>query len=279
VSSKTAAASAPARRRRSRRVRPARLLLGLFSGLTAIWLLAPVAVLVPLSFTDRQSFKFPPDGLSTRWWDGLINDPSWERAITNSVVIALCVVVLSVALGTAAALGLTRGRFPGLRAANALLLLPLVIPLVVTGAGIYGVFLEWHLVGTTFGFVVAHTVLAVPLVIVTVTASLRGFDRDLEIAAASLGASPLATFFKVTLPLIRPGVLAGAALALITSFDELVIALFIASPLKRTLPVQMFTQLDVINPTVAAAATLIVGVTVALSMVLIVVRRRQIDDA
>ena len=159
---------------------------------------------------------------------------------------------------------------PGKGVARALIIAPTIVPVVITGAGIYVIALQTRMVGTTLGFVAAHVGLAMPFVVIAVSVSLTNFDRRLELAAASLGASPLTTFFKVTLPIILPGVLGGAAFAFITSLDEVVVSLFLSSPLKRTMPVKMFQTVQDVDPTIASASTLILAATTILLIVAVV---------
>jgi putative spermidine/putrescine transport system permease protein len=237
------------------------IFLRLFGGLTAVWLIAPILIVIPLSFNGAASFDFPPKSWSTRWYENLFTSPDWSNSLVHSFEIALLVVVLATVLGTACAMGLDRGKLPGKGLIRALILSPMIIPVVIIAVGVYAVFLPWRLVGTEIGFVLAHTALAVPFVVVSVSTSLNGFDRRLEQAAASLGAPPVVTFFRVTLPLILPGVFAGAVLAFITSFDEVVVALFLSNPNLRTVPVQMFNTLQNVDPTIAAASTLVLTAT------------------
>ena len=196
-----------------------RLALGAWCSLVGIWLLAPTLVVIPLSFTGTKTFAFPPRSWSTQWWNELIDNPEWRDALVHSFEIAIVVALLATLLGTAAALALTRGRFPGSGIVNGLFLSPLIIPVVVSAVGIYAVFIGWRLTGTFWGFVLAHTVIATPFAIVPTVATLRAFDRRLEAAAASLGAGPVTTFARVTLPLILPSVLAGALFAFAASLD------------------------------------------------------------
>lgn len=238
-----------------------------FVALMALWLIAPLLVVIPLSLTGEKSFKFPPATWSTRWYDNLFSNSVWVDALMNSLIVALIVVAVSIVLGTACALGLEHGRLPGKAIVRALVLSPMIIPIVIVAVGIYSVFLPRQLIGTRFGFVLAHAALAVPFVVVSVSASLAGFDRRLEQAAASLGASPWTTFWRVTLPAIAPGMLAGGILAFITSFDEVVVGLFLSTPELRTVPVQMFLTVQDIDPTIAAASTVVlVATTVAIGL-------------
>lgn len=242
--------------------------------LVGVILVAPTLVVIPLSFTGKASFMFPPENWSLRWYENFFTDPGWRDALLTSLRIALLVAVVASALGTAAALALDSKRIPGKGLVNGLLLSPMVVPQIVAAIGVYAVFLQWGLAGTTLGFVLAHTALAIPFVIVAVSAVLRGYDRRLEQAAASLGASPIATFTRVTLPLILPGVLSGAVFAFVTSLDEVLVALYLQSPELHTLPVQMFSSVTVeTDPTIAAASTLVLVVTTLLILLPQLLRR------
>jgi putative spermidine/putrescine transport system permease protein len=255
---------------------PSQLMLRIGCALIGALLLAPTLVVIPLSLTGTKTFAFPPTSWSTQWWDQLSSNPEWRDAIVHSFQIAIVVSVLATVLGTAAALALTRGRFPGRRAVNALFLAPMIVPIVVSAVGIYAMFITWHLTGTFRGFVLAHTVIALPYAIVPISVTLRGFDRRLETAAASLGAGPWTTLRLVTLPLILPGILSGALFAFAASLDETVVSLFLVSPTYRTLPVQMFTSVTRdVDPTVAAAATLIFVLTSAIVAVALLVQLRR----
>jgi putative spermidine/putrescine transport system permease protein len=257
---------------------PARLRRGyglrLFGAVMVVWLLAPVVAAIPMSFTGEKSFVFPPKSWSLRWFESLFEDPEWTAAMWTSLRIGALVVVISVIFGSMAALALDRLQFRGKATLQGFLIAPLIVPIVILAAGVYAVFLPWKLAGTDVGFVLAHSALSLPFVIVTVGTSLQGFDHRLEQAAASLGAAPVATFFQVTLPLILPGVIAGAIFAFITSFDELVVSLFLAGPTKRTVPVQMYDSLNQIDPTIAAASTFLLVVTTGLILLAMLLNRR-----
>lgn len=243
----------------------ARRLLKASAAFVGFWLVAPTLIVIPMGFTGLMSFKFPPPHWSLEWYRQFFADSRWYGSLLNSIEIAVVVTVLATLLGTAASFGLVRGSSRIARALQPVLLAPLIIPVVVAAIGIYRVYLDWNLTGSTVGFVLAHTSLALPLVILTVTASLRTMDRSLENAAASLGAGPWATFSVVTLPLILPGVLAGALFALTTSFDEVVVSIFLATFDKTTLPVQIYTNVTrEIDPTAAAASTMIFLATSAI---------------
>jgi putative spermidine/putrescine transport system permease protein len=239
-----------------------RLFLWLFCTLVALWLIAPSLIVIPLSFTDKPSFNFPPTGWSMRWYQTFFQDLSWSGALFASFRVGLLVVVVATTSGTAAAMALTRSKFRGQKAVRAVLLAPMIAPVIVVAIGLYALFLRAHLLGTTFGFVIAHSVLALPFVLIPVTASLQGFDRRLESAAAICGANPWSTFRQITLPLVAPGVISGALFAFVTSFDEVVLALFIQSPYLQTLPVKMYASVTRdTDPTIAAASTLILAFT------------------
>lgn len=238
--------------------------LYLVAGLVAVWMAAPPLIVVPMSLTDSRSLRFPPNGLSLRWYREFVTDPKWFSALQASLSLAVQVMILSVVIGTAAAYGLTRGRFRGKSLVEAFALAPLIVPIVVFGISTYSLFLKWDLVGAPIGFIVAHTVLAVPFVVITVSSSLRVLNRDLERAAAVLGANPWRVFRRVTLPAIAPGALAGGLFAFVTSFDEIVVSLFISSPQLRTLPVEMYASVTrEIDPTIAAASTVIITLSTA----------------
>lgn len=251
-----------------RRTRVWRALLLVFCAVIALWLVAPSFVVIPLSFTDRASFNFPPAGWSTQWYANFFSDPSWMAALQASIQVGVLVAIVATVSGTAAAVALSRTRFFGQQGLRALLLAPMLVPVIVIAIGLYALFLRLNLLGTTVGFVVAHSVLALPFVIIPVLASLQGFDRRLEDAAAICGAGRWTTFRTVTLPLVLPGVLSGAVFAFATSFDEVVLSLFIQSPYLQTLPVRMYSSVTRdTDPTIAAAATLILALTTVVTVV------------
>lgn len=253
----------------------ARVLVRTLVGAIAVMLVAPMLIIVPMSFSAGEELRFPPNGLSTRWYENFFASDMWTSAAVTSLQVALLTVVVTTVLGTATALGLVRGRFPGRPVLNALLLSPLIVPVVIVGIGTYFVFVDWRIAGTLLGFVIAHSVLALPFVIINVAVSLRTIDRNLELAAQNLGAGPWQTFRRITLPLIVPGVAAGALFAFITSWDEVVMSIFLSSPLVRTLPVVMWSQVrSRIDPTIAAVATMLMLVTTVSLLVILVVRQR-----
>lgn len=233
--------------------------------LVGAWLLVPTLIVIPISFSGNDSFQFPPSSWSLRHYETFFTDPSWLNSLLISVQLAAIVTVVATVLGTAASFALSRTAFAGRGVVNGLFLAPLIVPGIVIAVAVYVAFLQWGLIGTPLGFIAAHTVLALPFVVVNVTAALAGFDRMLERAAASLGASSLATFRRVTLPLIAPGLLSGAVFAFVTSFDEVVVSMFVQSPQLQTLPVRMFTSVtNEVDPTIAAASTVVIVVTTVL---------------
>lgn len=238
-----------------------------FGALVAVWLVAPSLVVIPLSFTDKPSFAFPPSGWSTQWYERFFTDRSWRRALFSSLQVGVLVALLATAVGTAAALGMARHQHRANAPIRGWLIAPLIIPVIVLAVGVYALFLRWHLTGTLAGFVGAHTVLALPLVLIAVSNSLRQFDRQLEDASAVCGAGRWTTFRHVTLPAIAPGIGSGALFAFATSFDEVVLSLFIQSPYLQTLPVKMYGSVTRdTDPTIAAASSLILVVTTVITV-------------
>ncbi|MGY1746547.1 ABC transporter permease [Blastococcus sp. SYSU D00695] len=245
-----------------------RVLLGGFCTLVAVLLVAPTLVVIPLSFTDKPSFVFPPTGWSTRWYENLFTDQGWVDAALLSLQVGAIVTLIATVLGTAAALALVMGRGRWRVPTRGLVAAPTILPGIIVAIGIFSVFLKWGLTQTSTGYVLAHTALAIPMVVIAVSASLSTFDQQLLRAAHSLGAGPLATFRQVTLPLIAPGVLTGALFAFLTSFDEAIVSLFLSGPFARTLPVQIYQSVTAeIDPTIAAASTLLVAITTTLLVV------------
>ncbi|WP_212524409.1 ABC transporter permease [Actibacterium sp. MT2.3-13A] len=247
------------------------------------FLIAPILVIIPLSFNAENFFTFTPgmlafeaDAYSLKHYEDFFTNPNWQQALRNSVQIAPVATVLSVSLGTLAAIGLSQPHVPFRRAIMAILISPMIVPLIISAAGMYFFYSRIGLQGTYVGVVLAHAALGIPFVIITVTATLVGFDQSLTRASASLGADPVRTFFKVQMPLILPGVISGGLFAFITSFDEVVVVLFVGSAGQKTLPWQMFTGLrEQISPTILAVATLLVVISIALLTMVEVLRRRS----
>jgi putative spermidine/putrescine transport system permease protein len=245
-------------------------------GAILVFLAFPILVVVVASFSSASYLTFPPPVFGLRWYREYLGSESWLHATWLSLGVAAAVVVLSTLLGTLASLGLA--RLPRLLRALAtgLILSPLIVPVIIIAIGIYYAFSRYRLIGSPLGLVLAHTCLAVPFVVTSVSASLAGLDRRLEQAALSLGATPWGTFRQVTLPLIRPGVLVGALFAFITSFDELVVALFLSGSGAVTLPRRMWDDLrNAIDPTIAAVSTLTIVLTAVLLGGAHLLRRRS----
>lgn len=234
-----------------------------FCAIVLFFLVAPVFIIVPLSFSSAPYLTFPPPGFSLRWYESYLFSRQWQAATLFSFELAAIVTLLATVLGTMAAISLVRGRFPAKRLIGAFLLSPMFVPIIIIAIGIYYMYAEFHLIGSAIGMVLAHTVLAVPFVIVTVSAALRSFDESLEHAARTLGAGPVATVYWVTLPLIKASIVTGALLAFMTSFDEVVVAIFISGSSAITLPKQMWDGVrNEINPTISAVASLLIGMSV-----------------
>jgi putative spermidine/putrescine transport system permease protein len=247
------------------------------------FLIAPLIVIVPLSFNAEPYFTFTskmlslsPDGFSLRWYQDIVDNPQWLEAIGNSLIIAIASTILATVLGTLAAVGLARSNMPFRDFFMALLISPLVVPIVIAAAGMYFFYSSIGLAQTHLGIILAHTALGVPFVVITMTATLSGFDRNVIKAAASLGADPLTAFFRVTLPLVAPGMISGALFAFAASFDEVVTVLFLGGPEQRTVPRQMWSGIrEQISPTILAVATLLIIFSSLLLLAVEMLRRRS----
>ncbi len=252
-------------------------------GAIFVFLITPILVVMPLSFNAQDFFTFTPEmlrfdpaGYSFKHYDDFFTNSDWQNALRNSVMIAPAATLLSVGFGTLAAIGLSQPHVPGRQIIMALLISPMIVPLIISAAGMYFFYSRIGLQGTYMGVVLAHAALGIPFVIITVTATLVGFDRSLTRAAANMGANPVTTFFRVQMPLILPGVISGGLFAFITSFDEVVVVLFVGSAGQKTLPWQMFTGLrEQISPTILAVATILVVISIALLTVVELLRRRS----
>lgn len=240
------------------------------------FLLVPIAVIVPLSFSDSSFLAYPIPGWSLKWYQNLFTSGDWMRAARNSFIVAPLATVIATVLGTLAAVGLARTDFPFKGALMGVLIAPMVVPIVVVGVATYIFFAPLGLVDSYTGLIVVHAALGAPFVLTTVLATLQGFNHNLVRASLSLGCGPTSTFFRVTLPVIAPGVISGALFAFATSFDEVVVTLFLAGPEQVTLPRQMFTGIrENITPTIAAVATLLIIFTTSLLLVLEWLRGRR----
>ncbi|WP_321896938.1 ABC transporter permease [Burkholderia cepacia] len=237
----------------------------IFGACVMVFLIGPILAILPLAFTSNAFLTYPIHELSLRWFQTLVADESWHRSIVNSLIIGICSTSLATVLGTMAALGLRGKRLPFASAIRTVCLLPMVVPAVVLGVGTQIVFGRMGIANTYSGVVAAHTVLALPFVLLNVLGSLSAIHPSLERAASSLGAKPLGIFFRVILPLAMPGILSGAVFAFATSLDEVVITLFVAGPNQCTLALQMFSNLrENITPAVTAAAFILILGTMTL---------------
>ncbi|UIJ71083.1 ABC transporter permease [Aurantimonas sp. HBX-1] len=252
-----------------------RILQAGFATLMMAFLILPIVAILPLAFTDSVFLNYPIESYSLRWIQELGQSAQWSASIVNSLIIGSGATVLSVVLGTLAALALRGSAIPFPDVVRTIFLLPMVVPAVVLGVGLQISLARMGLSSTYLGVIVAHTVLCVPFVIVSVSTALQGIDRTTERAAASLGAPPATVFRRVTLPLAMPGVVTGAVFAFATSLDEVVLTLFVAGPNQRTLARQMFSSIrENISPAVAAAALLLILGTLLLAGLAAFLRRR-----
>ncbi|MEL6679545.1 MAG: ABC transporter permease [Pseudomonadota bacterium] len=268
-----------------------------------LFLIAPILIVIPLSFNAEPYFTFTekmlgldPEGFSTRWYDLLLTfgmiapdtprdaswwadawaNASWVNAAKNSVIIGFFSTLLATFLGTLAALGLSRPEMPFRRAIMAILISPMIVPIIITATGLFFFYSSTGLANSYLGVIMAHATLGIPFVIITVTATLIGFDHSLTRAAANLGASPTTTFFRITMPLILPGVISGALFAFVTSFDEVVVVLFVAAHDQQTIPRQMWNGIrEQISPAILSVATILVIISILLLTTVELLRRRS----
>jgi putative spermidine/putrescine transport system permease protein len=255
--------------------RLASLLRAGIAGAVLAFLVAPIAVIVPLSFSSGSFFHYPLPGFSFRWYADFFTSPFWLPALENSLFLGSIAASLATALGTLAALGLWRARFALRGMVLAVLISPMVVPVVIVAVGAYFAFAPLHLTDGFAGLILVHTALGAPFVVITVLATLSGFDRNLLRAASVCGANPVTAFRRVMLPVILPGVASGAVFAFATSFDEVVVVLLMGSPATRTLPRQMFAGInDNISLTITAAATLLIAFSTLLMLSVGLLKRR-----
>jgi putative spermidine/putrescine transport system permease protein len=244
------------------------------TAVVALFLLLPIVFIAALSFGDSQWLLFPPPGWTLRWYRDLLADPRWLEAAWTSARIAIAVTVLSVVLGLFASLALTRGNFRGREILRAFFITPMILPVVVLAVALYAFFLKIGLNGTFLGFILAHLILAVPFSVISISNALEGFDKSIEDAAILCGASPWEARFRVTLPAISHGLFAAAIFSFLVSWDEVVVAIFMASPTLQTLPVKIWTTLrQDLTPVIAAASTLLVLFTIVLMLLAALVRK------
>ena len=255
----------------------------IFCGFVFLFLIAPILVIIPLSFNAEPYFTFTEgmislksDAYSTRWYADIAKNPQWAFSAVNSIIVAVCSTLLATFLGTLAALGLSQSHMPYKSAVMGVLISPMIVPLIISAAGMFFFYSNIGLAQTLPGLILAHAVLGTPFVVITVTATLTGFDDSLTRASQSLGADSRKTFFKVQMPLILPGVISGALFAFITSFDEVVIVFFLAGFEQRTIPRQMWAGIrEQISPTILAVATILVLVSILLLTTVELLRRRS----
>jgi putative spermidine/putrescine transport system permease protein len=274
-----------------------------FCAMIFLFLMAPILIVMPLSFNAEPYFTFTekmlaldPEGYSLRWYDLLLTfpdidatvprtwewwgqvwrDAQWVQVTKNSLIIGFFATLLATALGTLAALGLSRPEMPFRRSIMAILISPMIVPVIITATGLFFFYSSTGIANSYAGVILAHATLGIPFVIITVTATLVGFDQSLTRAAANLGATPSTTFFKVIMPLILPGVISGALFAFVTSFDEVVVVLFIAAQDQQTIPRQMWNGIrEQISPAILSVATILVIISIALLATVEILRRRS----
>lgn len=252
----------------TRTERISRLLLAIFATLVLIFLIVPILAILPLSVNDSNFLTYPMRGFTLHWYRDVFASEKWRLAVENSFLIGIPAAFIASVLGTLAAIGLSLADFRGKALVTALLLSPLVVPIVIVAVGLYFFFAPLGLTQTYTGLIMAHAALGAPFVVVTVSSALASFDRNLARAASSLGAPPLTVFRKIMLPLVRPGVISGALFAFAVSFDEVVTILLLAAPQQRTIPREMFDGLrDSLNPSITAVATMLVTLAILLLLV------------
>ena len=253
------------------------------AGLVFAFLMLPILVIIPLSFNalpyftfNEEMLKLNPDAYSLRWYQDMFANEQWIHSIKNSFIIGISATLLATLLGTLAALGLSRPHMPWRIPIMSLLISPMIVPIIITAAGMFFFYSSVGLSQTTTGIILAHTALGTPFVVITVTATLFGFDTTLMRASANLGATPVQTFFRVIVPMILPGVISGGLFAFVISFDEVVCVIFLAGFEQRTIPRQMWAGIrEQISPTILAVATLLIVFSVCMMIVLELLRRRN----
>jgi ABC-type spermidine/putrescine transport system permease subunit II len=244
--------------------------------LSCLVLMAPIVIVVVLAFSGEGYLQFPPASLSLRWFVRVLGDPQWRASLWFSMVIAAVACVLATAVGFFAAYAFVRGDFPGKKLLLSLLLLPIIVPTVITSIAMYFLSAKLHLVGNLFWIGTCHAVIALPVVLLILLSSLQGVDANLERAALSLGASRSRMFLKVVVPLAAPGLVSGALFAFLASFDELIISLFLTGIRAQTLPVRIWNSLHLeIEPTIAAVSAFLIGITALVLLLDALLRGRR----
>lgn len=253
-----------------------RRILIAYAALVLVFLIVPILAIVPLSFNAGSFLTYPLDGVSLRWYAEVLTTERWLRALRNSLIIAVPATALAMILGTLAAVGLAQARVRGKAVITGLLISPMIVPVIITAVGMYFFFAPLGLVNSFAGLILAHAALGAPFVFITVSATLATFDTSLVRAAASLGAPPLTVFFRIVMPLIAPGLISGGLFAFATSFDEVIVVLFIGGPGERTLPREIFDGIrEHITPAITAVATLLILFATALMLTMEALRRRN----
>jgi putative spermidine/putrescine transport system permease protein len=247
---------------------PGRIALALFCAVVLLFLILPVVIIVPMSFSSARFLTFPPPALSLRWYQDYVGNPQWMQATKVTLTVAALTVLIATPLGTAAAYGISQSKLRLMRVIHMTLLLPLVVPIIITAVGILFVYAWIGLVATLSGLVLANVMLGLPYVVISVVAGLQSFDMTQEMVARSLGMNRLRSFFAVTLPQIKASVITGATFAFISAVDETIVALFISGGQYQPLTKRMFTALrDEIDPTIAAISTLMTAASFLLILV------------
>lgn len=254
--------------------RSVQILLYVYAAVVFFLLLAPLVIIFIVSFSSAEYLTFPPPSLSLRWYEVIFGRPQWQNAFITSIVSALTATVLALVAGTLASLALVRGKFRFRSTLYMGLLVPAIVPTVVTAAALFGIFAKLRFTGNVFGIGIGQSVLSLPFVVIVLTATLQSFDIRLEQAAISLGASPLRAFMTVTLPVIRPAMISAAVFAFLNAFDEVLIALFLSGPRTTTVPVMIWNSVTYdIQPTVAAVSTVVMAFAFVLLAVVLLVNR------
>lgn len=253
-----------------------RLALIAIAAAIVLFLLLPLLLIIALSFGSSQWLQFPPPSWTLEWYRQLLSDPDWLASFWASLKVAVAVTILSVLLGLGASFALVRGRFRGRELLRAFFLTPMVLPVIVLAVALYAVFLRLHLNGTLAGFIIAHLVLALPFSIIAISNSLERFDKSIEDAAVLCGASMLEARLRITFPMIRLGIMGAAIFSFLASWDEVVVAIFMASPELQTLPVRIWGVLQQeLSPIIAAVSSLLIGLTTALMLIAALLQRKR----
>lgn len=252
------------------------------AGLVLLFLTIPTFIAIPLSFSSSKYMEFPPPGFSLQWYESFFNSPAWMNSLWLSIKVGFGTMILAIIIGTMASVTLARVNNKLTNFLYFIFIIPMVIPLIIVAIVVYSLFIRMNLQGSYIGLVLAHTIIAVPYVITTVLGALKSYDIRIEQAAISLGAHPLKAFLKVTVPVISPALVSGALFAFVTSFDELIIAIFLSDTFTKTLPVKIWEEIRMeIDPTLAAIASILIGISVLVFVLMEIynwISRRKIDS-